>query len=71
MKTSWTEASRALQDIATTVFQHDESGIDLSFVNSQRGTDGRGRGQNGTGGIKVRAACVLLSVLGLNRFNGI
>lgn len=53
MQKLWPEASEALQDVAKAVFKHDETGIDLSFVNSQRGTEGRARGRNATGGIKV------------------
>jgi hypothetical protein len=54
MQSLWDDVGGALQDIVKIVFNNDGAGIDLGFVNSDRGTKGLGRGQKGTGGIKVR-----------------
>ena len=54
MQSLWNDVTAALQDIVKIVFDNNEAGIDLGFVNSSRGTKGLGRGQSGTGGIKVR-----------------
>jgi hypothetical protein len=52
MQSLWDDVGGALQDIVKIVFNNDGAGIDLGFVNSDRGTKGLGRGQKGTGGIK-------------------